>query len=522
MTNQHPYFKYGLAVVMAENDFTKSEDILNKLSVLSSELQKGLNHFRMKPVGTFKGMDKVKFQSINEKKGNPDNGIFLSPNIISSDKAAGNLYKACDTVRKTVEKTPDKKIDATMSIIPITGEYLRFSEKGTGRGKPKITLTEAALALVTSTTIWKPCLSYRKISKGKVERSNTTIIPDLKIKEMLDFVFLFKRLVLNGEKYNLNEGNVYREYKSNGEVKTEKPARPHIYNGNFPFAPRSSALGKVALLGAIGAWSKEAGFNEEGIKVLESLKNTQMYMVSYGGAETFQYNNYVIDLAINNQLRKIIDSIYYSQLYKVGSRNQSNKLDYQNFDLFTGRFLQLFNLPSLKDFLSFRAEYQQPVGILLKTYFEKMEKIPMEVVASAKALGHWLNLAAFIAAKEDVKKHQKDLIEGSKEYWTQVSKMKSKFLVEIESSAFSARSGNALCMQVIRRAGLLSNMDAPTEASLFIEKTCNEGSLKLEQAKNLLIAFSRIKHIKAKLISPIQSDSQGPETTDDTPSYADA
>ena len=71
-------------------------------------------------------------------------------------------------------------------------------------------------------------------------------------------------------------------------------------------------------------------------------------------------------------------------------------------------------------------------------------------------------------------------------------KAKAKVLVELESSVFSAKSGDALIAYTITRAGRLSGFDAPTEASLFMEKA-SSGELPLEQAKNLLIAFSRLK-----------------------------
>ena len=65
----------------------------------------------------------------------------------------------------------------------------------------------------------------------------------------------------------------------------------------------------------------------------------------------------------------------------------------------------------------------------------------------------------------------------------------------MESSTFAAKSGDALVAQVITRAGRLSSMDAPESASLFMEKTMS-GDLPLDCAKNLLIAFSRLRNKK--------------------------
>jgi len=212
-----------------------------------------------------------------------------------------------------------------------------------------------------------------------------------------------------------------------------------------------------------------------------------MYMIKYGGAVTFTYNHYVIDLAKENKLSSIIDSLYYSKLYNQDRRTNINT-EYQKFDLFTSRFLQLFTRAAFKDFLSFRAEYPEPVSNLLNTYFIKMEKINPEIVVSARQLGKWLNLVAYFVAKSEIGV-------GTPNYWEELRKVKSKVLVELESSTFSAKTGNALIAQVITRAGRLSGMDAPESASLYMEKTAS-GELPLDSAKNLLIAFSRLRNKK--------------------------
>ena len=111
-----------------------------------------------------------------------------------------------------------------------------------------------------------------------------------------------------------------------------------------------------------------------------------------------------------------------------------------------------------------------------------MEKLDKEIVTSDEELGKWLNYVAYRSAQKEV---------GSSS-WDEFIKAKAKVLVELESSVFSAKSGDALIAYTITRAGRLSGFDAPTEASLFMEKAAS-GELPLEQAKNLLIAFSRLK-----------------------------
>lgn len=526
----HPFIRYGAATVIVNQNLNSEQQILENPALLVKELESCLGDFRMKPETNYTGLEKVKFTYFKEKKGNPSSGVFLSPNVLSSDKAAGNIFKAAEDLLGKIEREPFKTQDVTMSIAPIAGEYLRFGEKETGRGKPKITNLEAALCLITSMTRWKPALAYKKIVSGKVERKNVAIIPDLLLEEMIPFIQTYKRVVSSGtgsQELGMLDGTVFKEINERGEVKpgSEKPSRPRIYDGNFPYAPRSSGLSKVGLLGAIGHWAeKEAKYFDEAVRVLQSLKDTQLYLVGYGSAETFRYNHFVIDLAIKDKLKSIVDSIYYSELYSKGWRSQSNRLEYQEFDLFTGRFLQLFNRYAFKDFLAFRAEYPRQIETLFNVYFEKMENIPVEIVSSARALGNWLNYAAYVAAKEDIKANEvknKKVKEGTKEYWKLISKKKSNILVELESSAFSARKGADLLFQVVRRAGLLSHTDAPSEANAFMEKTCSEPVF-LNEAKNMLIAFSRVKNIREKNEAPpdVDEDTTGGELEEEDNSEA--
>lgn len=114
-----------------------------------------------------------------------------------------------------------------------------------------------------------------------------------------------------------------------------------------------------------------------------------------------------------------------------------------------------------------------------------MEHISEDIVRSAKELGRWLNVVAYRVAKAETK-------DDNKQDNERLRVAKAKVLVELESSIFASKSADALIAHTIARAGRLSATDAPSEASLFMEKTAS-GALSLEQAKNLLIAFSRLK-----------------------------
>ncbi|MDD3945261.1 MAG: type I-PGING CRISPR-associated protein Cas8c/Csp2 [Bacteroidales bacterium] len=508
MIAMHPYIRYAQALIMNENDLNSSEEIISEQII--SEIEKGLNSFRLQPVQAIEGKDKVKFDFTMIEKGDPKRGLFLAPNVISKDKFSRFIWKEGNTLLTALKKdTINKLDDISMSVAPVAGEYLSFSIQGNiGRGNPKLSIYEQGLSAVTTLTPYKPCLQYRIDKRGMPEMFNVCIIPDLSVEELKGFIRFFKLMLKTETANDLMYGNVVstKTGKGNTEKITYEAKRPLIYRGNFPNPPRSSALGSVALLGTIGEFVKESKYSEQAKRVLESLKKTTMYLVKYGGASTFAINHHVIDLAKEGKLKAIIDSLYYSKLYNQVRRSSSNS-EYQKFDLFTSRFLQLFNHTAFKDFLAFRAEYPSKVTILFNTYFIKMEKIDSTIVSSARALGKWLNKVAYFTAKAEVKA-------STPNYWEELRRVKSKALIELESSTFSAKSGHALIAQAVTRAGRLSGLDAPEAAALFMEKTAS-GELPLEDAKNLLIAFSRLINKAEKKEAPIEFSNDDSDETDD-------
>lgn len=480
----HPYIRYAQALIMSNKNLRSCEEITKEHIIY--EIETGLDCFRVQPMEGVEGKNKVRYEFSKIEKGNPKNAVFLAPNIVASDMSSRHTWKGVHDLLNLLKNNPLNKLeDISASLAPISGEYLSFSLLAKiGRGKPKVTLLEQGLSAITTLTPDKPCLQYRIEKKGMPEMFNQCIIPDLPIDELCTFIELYKRIRRSKESDQMY-GAVIATTSGKGEnLKTTYEAkRPTIFKGNFPNPPHSSALGGIALLGAIGEFAKEAESSMLGREVLESLKNTTIYMIKYGDATTFSYNNHIIDLAKEGKLKDIVDSLYYSKLYNQTKRSGA---EYQKFDLFTSRFLQLFNHPAFKDFLAFRAEYPDNFELILNTYFIKMEKIDSKIVSSARALGKWLNTVAYYAAKKEVKA-------GTPNYREELRNVKAKVLIELESSTFSAKKGDALIAQVITRAGRLSGFDAPDTASLFME-TAASGELPLDNAKNLLIAFSRLQN----------------------------
>lgn len=474
----HPFLKYAIALLMVRNDLQKEEEI-DEDHILD-ELKNGLNHYALKAPKEITGRNKIKY-SFTKK-----DAEFSSPSFINK--------KAKDTIEKLIgnELTKDK-----LPLVgnPFAGEFSIFSSQGKGlneRGKPNWTLRDYSLGCITLSTPDKPC--YRDIKK-----KNWSLIPDLELPDMILFIKLFEEMYINETKNLLNGKVTWKK----GEKYTLHP--PRLLNGNFPSAPQTSAMGAIALLGAIGKFAKDAidQLSPEVCNVVKQLKDATIYLISSDEIKAFSFNHVIIDLASKGKLQSIVDSIYRIELFKVGSRSKIDKFndirknEYDRFDLFTSRFLTLFNKASFRGFFSFRAEYPNEMELLLKTYFCIMEKINEDIVNSAIAFGNWLNLQAFTYATKEipVKKNLKK--DEEKENKEKQIELKNKILIQFESAIMSAKSGDSLIAFITTRAARLTGYDIDNGAKLFMSKVSG-GELPLEQAKNLLIAFSRLKTVNKK------------------------
>lgn len=121
-------------------------------------------------------------------------------------------------------------------------------------------------------------------------------------------------------------------------------------------------------------------------------------------------------------------------------------------------------------------------------------KINEDIVNSAIAFGNWLNSQAFTYASKEIPVNENL---NEKEKKEKQRELKNKILIQFESAIMSAKTGDALVAFITTRAARLTGYDIDEGAKLFMSKvSC--GELPLEQAKNLLIAFSRLKTANKK------------------------
>jgi len=481
----HPLVKYGLAVVMANHANDLIDDKMPSDKAILTELKKGLMHFRLSPADDIQTNSLVSYKYVQQQKADGKNNIYLAPNIIVQDKPSGNTYSALEKIISAFKDKPDSITNVSMSIVPMAGDYLVFGATDARKGAGKMTHREAALSLISTTTLDKPCLSYKTLEKGKTNRNNVGIIPDLPLPELVQFVKLVREL----RRYHVAgrpqlKAKVKVEKDKQGNEKNRYPMRPTIYDGNFPYAPPASTLSKIGLLASIAEVVKDSRFRKKNMdwptieRMVKEFPNHTFYLFGYGKAESFRYDHFVVNLALESNLYTIVTGLYRTRLFQYPDRIDA-KEEYNKFDLFLGRFLQLFNDSAFRDFFAFRGEYQPEATQLFNTYFMKKKNVDPVLVASAQALGAWINQQAYWLATKDTESS------GT------IYERKSKILATVESTVMSAPTGADLAVRAIRDISQHSKSDAPAESTAFVQAVI-AGEIDKQTAKNLILAFSRI------------------------------
>lgn len=495
----HPYARYGVAVAVVEqnafNHDLSDSIVLEKLAKHS--LQEALDGYLIR---TFDNPslqnEEIKYSYVSKEDTSEafkKDGVMLSPHVLTSNDRYGGKWKGCfDKVQKDLIKNPEKPSkkenlqELFQSFAPMVKEINK--EGNEGSSNPKVTYLEAAFTAITTLTKLKPCLNARIPNKGTDKKqvwANHGIIPDLPIWEeldkkstpLIDFVLLFKNI---SETY---QGDIL---KAKVRVSKKYP-QPLIFRGNFPNANRLSngSLGVVSLVAAIGRWTREIQYFRDkssinwADRVLHFIQKNPLYIVSNEGSFQESFNHHLIDLTLKEDLTAIGLSFYRVRLL-FGNDDERKK---QTFLMMAERFLRLYTPESFKVFLSFRAEYPAELSKLLNHYFmtTKQNRIDLEIVKSARAYGESLNLAAYIAAKEDC---EKDASKSLNDY-------KDRVLTQLESTIGSTKSSTALFQQLGSIAGRLVKRDISSASGRFMEAVFT-GEIDVEDAKNMITAFMRL------------------------------
>lgn len=527
----HFWPRYGMAVVIHRNNADVS--VIAKLtdrelaSLLIRTLEEELGYVmlftRQNPANdetlNFEYLQRDKLnpgKEVNGKKQNTENGYYLAPHVATSNNAAeivDNVNKIIEAIRQNSDDLA-KPTELLRSFAPLVS---KVNNGKSSMSNPRVGLLDAACTALATLTRSKP--------GAWSEGSNHVLLPDLPLFEeetgqepLVEFVRLFDDICSKNQvtgRYTAARKEKKEKLKSGKEKITYEYKRPPIFYGNYPGAPWDATLGPLGVLAAIGVWASEADtFRGEprgtfAERTLEHLTNNPLYVVSYGGRKKQEYlGHHLVRIAMDAryELARLVASIGRTRLYNGDS--QSERL----FRMMAARFIQSFEPAAFRDFLVFRAEYDSAFTLLLEEYFmaKTMADLPSdrrkEIVASARAFGAALNLAAYRAALDEVEddKRRGRQIRTLTEY-------KARKLIVLESAALSARSHGEMLEQLMIRAGReTGGRDLEPEAGLFMEAVAAQ-EISLEEAKQLAIAFMRLRKVEAKdtdIEPPIETDEE--------------
>ena len=503
---EHPYIKYAVAVIMEHRGYQSIDEITD--DDIIKELEACQNFVCLKygiiqnDYAFFDYTDKE--PNWTKSKLETISNVILSPHVVTSDEKG--LYNKISVVRDQVRMNGKNTGTLYASVLPTAKKYLQLTDKGNiSRKDTRLSNKDIAFIMITTLTPKKPCSSKWMEKKGFV---NTCIIPDISIEATKDFVSIFNRLVKQKTEGLLN-GKVYKK------AKKIEVGRPSIFFGNYPNAAKSPYLQSLSVLAYVGELAKEGEYSLKARKVLEELEMNPVILVDpTPGSETasiIHYSHFIIQIAKEGSLHKIIDSLFYAKYYKykglnrtdalslykkygieAGNKGKNIELEYDKFDYYAKNFLTLFNHYTFCEFLSCRMEYPSEIKKILTSYFKNMEQISKAIIESAESLGAWINRSAFNAALSDEAPRKSwDEAKMNEKTKRSIVEKKYKFLTSLESSIFSATDNTSMIANIIAQVGRLSNSDAPNAAVPFI-KAVMESSITLPAAKNLLIAFSRV------------------------------
>ena len=496
----HPYACYGLAVSLFLSKLrpdeidTYSEEII--IEALITAIEDGLSHFRMLTEDKPELVTLLRYKAIRMSELEKDNslvassglakqGKYLYPTIITSEKSAKDTYNVAKEIIKslTARNSLAKKSEFRKCFAPMT---TKINSGKWSQSSPKSSLLEISCSLITALTPLKPAGFTQKGN----DWFNAAVIPDLPLVEMFDFIELFQQMLVSDLDGNLMEADLSQQ---RGKSKINEYKRPRIFNGNYPFAIQEYSLGAVKLLGAIGKWADKAGKIDWAAKVLAMIAGTEkqlgkpIFTVSYDDIKQEQFTHHIVKLSLENKLCKIIEALTkHSRLFSELGTDIDWKLpERQKFYFLTNRFLQIFNTPVWKDFLAIRVEYSQDVEPLFKEYFMNVRKLDIDIVRSARALGQWLNYAAYSVANSEV---AENVVDRDKK----VKQAKAKILVDLESAAMSAKTPLDMLQRISTRVGRLLQKDLPSDATRFMDATAS-GEIVPEDALHLLLAYLRLR-----------------------------
>ncbi len=486
INNMHPVVRFGMANGLVE--FPEFKTKIHQKEALwelaNKTLQQGLYTLVLGPRENTLNNTIHYFYLAREdlkNRGKAPDGYFTGPHVLTSQNI-GDLIKETEKLIKLLNGGfVEKTVELKRSFAPM------ISKRNAGKKtmtNPKIDILEAAFTCITTISHLKPA-AYTEVAPGKL--ANTGLIPDLPLFDkltgqypMVEFIQLFKYIVLreSGASAYLAESSTKKKFP-----------RPPIFQGNYPNRFRHTEIGAVTVLAALGKWIHEhQNFYAQGSAVLNSLVKQPVYIISYDAIKQESVGHHLVELALSADLHQIVKQLSRVELIGVDNQKKFSSPKWNLFQEAFKRFLRFFNPASWQDFLAFYAIYPIEFFNLFKLYFTMQNsKLNEAILHAVVAYGRNLNLAAYIAAKEEYNSDQK---RGMTQMT--LNDYKHRILLQLESIIGSAKTGTELIARLNTQIGRFSMRDIDAEAKPFLLEVVSN-NIHRDEAKDLIRAFMRLR-----------------------------
>lgn len=397
----------------------------------------------------------VEGRLVQELDGTPgeqvgENGYFVRPHVLLGDGQLNGRYGFVNS------PLPGKEI--------IQRYYPPATKLSVGKASASNVKKTRLFALACTVTTLTPLKAARRT--GSSDRG--AVIPDLPLAELISYLDLY---------VDLQPGLPAPTRAATGDDGT-----PYLLQnrGTFPDPPPGWSFGTLGVVAGIGSWARKNGFFEDAEPVLEALATRRAYVIDTAGTNRVEAaGSHIVSLAREGVLHNTL-----TNAWKITS--DANEEDLQRL---LRRWLLRFNESYFKDFLAPRAIYPPSFSPLIDAYF--MQDYEEDLIDSARAAAQHVNSQAYHAA------------DGS----TQEAKRENKqtILSGLESMLYDCTDGPELIARISAQVGRLTGSDFPPEAQVFFDRT-TAGDFSLEEARNLLVAYMRLREPSSNQEASKQED----------------
>jgi hypothetical protein len=446
------YSRYGLAEVLVSRFGAHSpeaaRDVLRETSrdkmetALEERVQRLLQEIRVHfPNPEYPPKTEVEGTPVHDPDGTKgeqvgENGYFVRPHVLLGD---GQLNGRNGFLNKPLSGATIRQ-----------KQYPPASKLSVGKAIASNVKKTRLFALACTVTTLTPLKAARRT--GGSDRG--AVIPDLPMDRLVSYLDLYLDL--------------QPSLPAATQAQTNDDGKPYLLQnrGTFPNPPPAWSFGTLGVVAGIGSWARENGFFDDAAPVLEALATCRAYIIDTSGASRVETaGSHVVRLAREGILHSALNNAW-----KVTTNTSE-----EDVQRLLRRWLLRFNPAYFKDFLSLRATYPPSFSPLIDAYF--MPEYDDDLIASARTAAQHINNQAYHAADGtgDTKRQNKQTI-----------------LSSLESMLYDCDSGPELIARISVQVGRLTGSDFPPEAQAFFDRT-TAGELSLEEARNLLVAYMRLR-----------------------------